>query len=163
MVASGSPTFSSPSSEMPGTPLHCRPTDALSTTNWYLPTARAIHLCVCLLSCFSHVRLSATLWTVACQAPLSTGFSRQEYWSGLSCPPPGDLPDPGIKPESLCLLHWQAGSFTTSVTWEARHPPLQVLNHAVANIQHPWKEFRVESRNEALCISGKNWHDRSDS
>ena len=43
----------------------------------------------------SQVRLSATPWTVAHQAPLSTGFSRQEYWSGLPCPPPGDLPDPG--------------------------------------------------------------------
>ena len=42
----------------------------------------------------------ATLWTVACQAPLSIGFSRQEYWSGLPCPPAGDLPDLGIKPVS---------------------------------------------------------------
>ena len=44
------------------------------------------------------------------QAPLSVGFPRQEYWSRLQCPPPGDLPDPGIKPTSLCLLLWQAGS-----------------------------------------------------
>ena len=51
----------------------------------------------------------ATLWTVARQAPLSMRFSRQEYWSGLLCPPPGDLHDSGIKPVS-CLLHWQAGS-----------------------------------------------------
>ena len=48
-----------------------------------------------------------TSWTVAHQAPLSTGSSRQEYWSGLPCPPPGGLPDPGIKSASLCLLHWQ--------------------------------------------------------
>ena len=41
------------------------------------------------------------LWTVACQAPLSMGFSRQEYWSGLLCPPPGDFPDPGMEPTSL--------------------------------------------------------------
>ena len=53
------------------------------------------------LSHFSRVRLSATLWTVAHRAPLSRGFSRQEYWSGLPCPPSGDLPDPGIKPLSL--------------------------------------------------------------
>ena len=65
---------------------------------------------VCVLSCFSHVRLLVTPWTVACQAPLSMGFSRQEYWSRLPCPPPGDLPDPGIKPRSLTLLHWQTGS-----------------------------------------------------
>ena len=50
---------------------------------------------------FSHVQLFATLWTVAHQVPLSMGFSRQEYWSGLPIPPPGDLLDPGIKPESL--------------------------------------------------------------
>ena len=55
----------------------------------------------CVLSRFSRVRLSATPWIVACQAPLSMEFSRQEYWSGLPCPPPGDLPDPGIKPASL--------------------------------------------------------------
>ena len=46
----------------------------------------------------SRVRLFVTPWTVAYQAPLSTGFSRQEYWSGLPFPSPGDLPDPGIKP-----------------------------------------------------------------
>ena len=48
-----------------------------------------------MLSCFSHVQLFVTLWTIACQAPLSMEFSRQEYWSGLPCPPPGDLPGPG--------------------------------------------------------------------
>ena len=46
----------------------------------------------------SYVQLFVTLWTVACQAPLSMGFSSQEYWSGLPFPFPGDLPDPGIKP-----------------------------------------------------------------
>ena len=51
----------------------------------------------------SHVRLSATPWTVAYQAPPSMGFSRQEYWSGLPFPSPGDLPDPGIKPGSPAL------------------------------------------------------------
>ena len=44
-----------------------------------------------------------TAWTVACQAPLSVGSSRQEYWGGLPFPSPGDLPDPGIKPGSLAL------------------------------------------------------------
>ena len=51
----------------------------------------------------SHVRLFATLWTVAHQAPLSMGFSRQEYWSGLPFPPPGDLFHPGIEPRSPAL------------------------------------------------------------
>ena len=50
----------------------------------------------------SHGQVFATLWTVACQAPLSMEFSRPEYWSGLPCPSPGNLPDPGIEP---CLLH----------------------------------------------------------
>ena len=53
---------------------------------------------LCVQSCFSCVQLSATLWTVVRQALLSMGFSRQEYWSGLSCPPPRDRPNPGIKP-----------------------------------------------------------------
>ena len=66
-----------------------------------------------MLSHVRHVRLFATLSPVASQAPLSMGFSRQEYWSRLICPPPGDLPDPGIKPrspalqaDSLPLSHW---------------------------------------------------------
>ena len=62
------------------------------------------HACACVLSCFSHVRLFATPWTVAGQVPLSIGFSGKEYWSGLSCPPPGDLPDPEIKPVSPASL-----------------------------------------------------------
>ena len=56
--------------------------------------------CACALS---HVLLLATLWTVSRQAPLSMGFSRQEHWSGLPFPSPGDLPDPGIKPVSPLL------------------------------------------------------------
>ena len=56
------------------------------------------------------IQLFMTLWTVAHQAPLSVGFFRQEYWSGLPFPPPRDLPDPGIESASLNLLHWQAGS-----------------------------------------------------
>ena len=51
----------------------------------------------------SRDQLFVILWTVDPQAPLSMGFSRQEYWSGLPCPPPGDLPDPGIKPGSPAL------------------------------------------------------------
>ena len=57
----------------------------------------------CMLSCFSCVPLFVRLWTVAHQAPLLVGFSRQEYWSGLPCPPPGDLPKPGIEPGSPVL------------------------------------------------------------
>ena len=55
----------------------------------------------CMLSHFSHVCFFATLWTIAHKAPLSMGLSRQKYWSGLSCLPPEDLLDTGIKPMSL--------------------------------------------------------------
>ena len=65
-------------------------------------------VCVCVLSHFSRVQLFVTLWTVALQAPLSMGFSRQEYWSGLPCPPPGDLPDPGIELRPLAAAVLQA-------------------------------------------------------
>ena len=74
---------------------------------------------LCVLSCLSRVWLFATLWTIACQAPRSVGFSRQKYWSGLSFPPPGDLPDPGIKPASLTSSALAGRLFTTSATWEA--------------------------------------------
>ena len=62
---------------------------------------------------------SVTLQTVAHQALLPMGFSRQEYWSGLPCLPPGDLPDPEIKPMSLMSPALAGGFFTTSATWEA--------------------------------------------
>ena len=72
-----------------------------------------------MLNCCSFVWLFATLWTVADQAPLSMEFSRQEYWSELPCPRPGDLPDAGIKPTSP-MSPALAGVvfFTTSATWE---------------------------------------------
>ena len=60
-----------------------------------------------------------TLWTVAHQAPLSRGFSRQEYWTGLPCPPPGDLSDPGSNPCLFSSPVLVGGFFTTSATWEA--------------------------------------------
>ena len=69
---------------------------------------------------------SATPWTVACQAPLSMGFSRQENWSGLPFPSPGDLPDPGIEPLSVRSPALASGFFTTSTTWEAS--PYLLLN-----------------------------------
>ena len=58
----------------------------------------------------SRVRLFATPWTVACQSPLSLGFSWQEYWSGLPCPSPGDLPDAGTETESPEALALQTDS-----------------------------------------------------
>ena len=76
---------------------------------------------VCLLSHFSRVRLCGTLRTAACQAPLSMGFSRQVYWSGLPRPPPEDLPDPGITLASLTSPALAGRFFITSATFEA--PP----------------------------------------
>ena len=74
---------------------------------------------LCVLSHFSCVLLFATPWTVVRQISLSMAFSRQEYWSGLSFPPPRDLPNPGIKPASLSSLALGGRFFTTSTTWEA--------------------------------------------
>ena len=74
----------------------------------------------CEAKLLSHVRLFAIPWTIACQAPLSMGFSRQELCSGLPCPPPEDLPDPGIEPESFMSPALAGEFFTTRATWEAR-------------------------------------------
>ena len=71
------------------------------------------------LSCFSSVRVFAALWTIARQTPLPMRFSRQEYWSELPCPPPGDLPYPETEPTSLMSPALACGFFTTSATWEA--------------------------------------------
>ena len=68
-----------------------------------------MHVCVC-------VWLFATPWTVGRQAPLSMGFSRQEYWSGLSCPPPEDLPDPGVETASLASPTLAGGFFINCAT-----------------------------------------------
>ena len=78
-------------------------------------------MCAYLLSHLSHVQLFVTLWTVALQAPLSMGFSKQKYWSGLPCPPPGDLPNPGIEPRSPAL---QVDSLPTE-------PPVKPKNTGV--------------------------------
>ena len=70
-----------------------------------------VRVCVSVsVSCFSRIRFFVTPWTVAHQAPLSMGFSRQEYWSGVPCPLPGDFRDPGVESRSPKSLTWQAGS-----------------------------------------------------
>ena len=79
---------------------------ALLQYDWYL--------CVCLLN---HVTLFVTPWTKGCQAPLSLGFPRQEYWSRLPFPSPRDSPDPGIEPVSLVSPAF-AGLFIASATRE---------------------------------------------
>ena len=93
-----------------------------------------LHTLCCVLSCFSHVQLSATPWTAAHQAPLSMGFSRQEYWSGLPCPPPGGLPDPGIESSSHMSPALAGGFFTTTATWEAQFHTLSRSNTVASNV-----------------------------
>ena len=87
----------------------------------FLQVPSILHACVCVLNSFSHVWLCMTRWTIAHQAPLSMGFSRQEYWSRFPCLPPGDLLDPGIKhaapalqKDSLPWSHWGSPSFDVS-------------------------------------------------
>ena len=75
--------------------------------------------CTCMPSCFSRVQLFATLGAVDPQAPLSMGFPRQKYWSGLPFLTPGDLHDPGIEPTSLMSPALAGRFFTTHAAWEA--------------------------------------------
>ena len=75
----------------------------------------------CLWSHFSREWLFVTLLTIDCQSPLSMGFSRQEYWSGFPCSPPGDFPDPRTEPTSLTSPALKGGFLTTSATWEAAY------------------------------------------
>ena len=81
-----------------------------------LTSAQCIFPVMCVLSCFSHVCLFVVLWTVAHQAPLCMGFSRQKYWSRLPFPSPGDLPDSGTEPASVVSPTLASGFFTTSIT-----------------------------------------------
>ena len=78
----------------------------------------------------SHVQFFATLWTVAHQAPLSREFPRQEYWSGLPFPSPGDLPDPGVEPVSLMSPALADESFTTEPLGKPCRPKNEVLIRA---------------------------------
>ena len=86
----------------------------VNTHMWFYA---CIHACT-VLSCFRPVQLFVTLWTVAHQALLSMGFSRQEYWSGLSCLPSVDLPNLGIEVTSLMSPALAGRFFPTSATWE---------------------------------------------
>ena len=92
---------------------------------------------------------SSTAWTVACQAPLSLGFSRQEHQSGLPHPPPGDLPDPGMEPESLRSPTLAGRFFTTSATWE-------ICSLEEQDIQDHWAELEQYLSGDLLG-SGEAW------
>ena len=97
-------------------------------SNWTELDLGILSLCVCVLSHLSRAQLFVIPWTVACQAPLSVGFSRQEYWSGLPFLPPVDLPDPGIEPACLTSPALAGGFFTSSTTWEAHFISIVFLN-----------------------------------
>ena len=99
--------------------------------HWAIWEACNIELClhVCVLSHFSYAQLFMILWTIAQQAPLFREFSRQEYWSGLPCALPGDLPDPGIQTHvSVSLLHWQVGSLPLAQTGKPNIELCKLLN-----------------------------------
>ena len=74
-----------------------------------------------MLGHFSHVQLFGTLWNIVLLAPTSIGFSRQEYWRGMPCPPPGNLPNPGIKLTPLTSPALAGRFLTTSATYKARN------------------------------------------
>ena len=77
-----------------------------------------------------------TPWTIASQAPLCMEFSRQEYWSVLPSPSPGDLPEPGIEPGSLTSPALASGFFTTSSTWEALMTSIAIDNTSITWLPH---------------------------
>ena len=95
----------------------------------HLQTRSCMHAWI--LSCFCLVRLFVTLWIVAGQASLSMRFSRQEYRSGLPCPPPGDLPNSGIKPTSVMSLALAAGSLPLA---PPRKPPDHVFLSSIMTL-----------------------------
>ena len=103
------------------------------------------HSSVAVVSSLSRVYSFATLWTVTCHAPLLMGFPRQEYRSGLPFPSPGDLPDPGIEPESPAL----AGRFfTTESSGKPTFPLYYFLNNSHCGCLQPcW----------AICLGGPNY------
>ena len=102
------------------------------------------------LSRFSHVSLFATPWTIPRQAPLSMGFSRQEYWSGLPRPPPEDLPHSGIEPASLRTPALAGGFFTTSATWEA--PGIHMLHFIALQKSGGSSHQKNKSGNVHACV-----------
>ena len=93
-----------------------------------------------------------TLWTVTCQAPLSMGFSRQEHWSGLPCPPTGDPSDPKIELESLRSPELAGRFFTASATREAQDEKYMHLKRAHFTT-HTTKRYTLNS-NQSGCFSG---------
>ena len=114
-----------------------RPLGDTNIHNFSHAVNESMHACV--LSHFSRVRLFATVWTIAPQASLSMGFSRQGQWSRLPCPPPEGLPNPGIEPTSLMSPALSGTFFTTSATWET--PPKAQAPNTIREIRASTDEF----------------------
>ena len=105
-----------------------------------------------MLTCFSCVRLFATLWTTALQVPWSIVFSRQDYWSRFPRLPPGNLPDPGIEPTSLTSPAQAGGFFNVRATWEA--PQLtQRSKQLPMSLEKESIQFSIQSLPLCLAIT----------
>jgi len=107
----------------------------------------------------SHVWLFAIPWTVFYQVPLSMGFSRQEYWSGLPFPSPGDLPGPGTEPVSLMPPALASRFFTTSAASEAPPPHTRTwLCLCFAQISLAFHSMSIDLKQEATSFQFPYWH-----
>ena len=107
----------------------------------------------CVLNRFCCVCVFVTLWTLARQAPLSMGFSKQAYWSGLPCPPPADLPHPGMEPASLTSPALAGRFVSTNATWEASIS-FQLLNKYIRQMQTQESvlgDLLTEAANSQVC------------
>ena len=116
---------------------------------WEAPTTCYVRL-GCMLSWFSHIWLFVTPWTIAHQAPLSMGFSRQEYWSWLPFPTLGDLSNARIEPATLICPTLAGRFFTTSANWEAhiklnvilrKNTTIQIANWSLLGISEDFRKF----------------------
>ena len=101
--------------------------------------------CVCpwMLSHFSRVWLFLIPWTVVCRLLCPWDSPGNNYWSGLLCPPPGDLPDPGIKPMSISLLHWQVGSLPLVPPGKTSNSSYSMLNKKIITVRQVLWELKV--------------------
>ena len=117
----------------------------------YISGCPLFTMCVCLAH--SVVSDSVTHWTIACQAPLSMGFSRQEYWSGLPFPSPGDLPDPGFKPaSSLSVLHCRQFLYPLFIMQDLKDRAGKAMRSVKKNVPVP-----------AMFVCNKNIKHKKDS
>ena len=107
-------------------------------------------VCACLLGGFSRVQLFETPWVITCQSPLIMGSSRQECWSGLPCPPPGDLPHPGMEPVVLMSPALAGKFFTTRATWQVHSGLIPIFQKP-----HFEKDCQRDLKTRNLCTGWK--------